>query len=118
MLWIESTRSSASNDEVLERHAATIQRNLHRFRPIAEFRNVSHDDAARDEDELLGLLEGDGVLIHSRRLAAILGAACSLSPDDPGIQQHPIISRRFLAMFLKLPAGTIHPFHSYLHQEA
>src|SRR3546814_2977380 len=71
MLWIESTRSSASNDEVLERHAATIQRNLHRFRPIAEFRNVNHDDAARDEDELLGLLEGDGVLIHSRRLAAI-----------------------------------------------
>src|SRR3546814_3397227 len=75
---------------------------------IAEFRNVSHDDAARDEDELLGLLEGDGVLIHSRRLAAILGAACSLSPDDPGIQQDPIMSRRFLDTFLKIPAGTIH----------
>src|SRR3546814_20019713 len=52
-LWIESTRSSASNDEVLERHAATIQRNLHRFRPIAEFRNVSHDADARDEAEVL-----------------------------------------------------------------
>src|SRR3546814_18302670 len=86
-LWIESTRSSASNDEVLDRHAATIQRNLHRFRPIAEFRNVSHDDAARDEDDMLGLLAGDGAVIHSRRLAAINGAACFLYPDDTGTPQ-------------------------------
>src|SRR3546814_19702671 len=45
-LWIGSVTSPGLTDEVLKRHAATIQRNLDKFRPIAAFRNISHDDGA------------------------------------------------------------------------
>lgn len=112
-LWIESTRPSGVADEVLKQHAETIQRNLDKFRPISAFRNISHDEAARDDDELLDLLEEDSILVHSKRLAAILGAACSKNHGDPDIQRNGVLSRRFLDTFLKIPADSIHAFHCY-----
>ncbi|MFC3714815.1 FkbM family methyltransferase [Luteimonas soli] len=112
-LWVESATVKGLADDVLKQHATTIQRNLDKFRPTAAFQNISHGDDALDEWELLALLEGGSVLIHSKRLATLLGTACARAPDDPEFQRSGVLSRRFVDTFLKISAGTIHAFHCY-----
>src|SRR3546814_13312689 len=100
-LWIGSVTSPGLTDEVLKRHAATIQRNLDKFRPIAAFRNISHDDGAGDEEQLLALLDEENVLVHSKRLATLVGAACSRTPGAPGLQGRAVPARRVGGQFLQ-----------------
>jgi len=102
------------DDETTRAHAAEVQRHLGRFRSITAIANFSLAEADMQEEELLGLLESDHVLLHSRRLAGLLADAMATARQSPGADLgSELLARRLTDTFLKMPVGSIHAFHAY-----
>src|SRR5690606_35148555 len=74
---------ASDSDETTCKYSAEVQRNLGRFRSITAIGNYSLSERDMQEAELIELLEGDHVLVHSRRLAGILADATAKVSKSP-----------------------------------
>lgn len=108
-------RGAAKNaDPVLVGYYNVVQANLDRFRALRCFCNVSHTDDAFSTEELLAKLDQDFILIHSKRLAGVVGE------ENLAMRTHVVrdtsyttLQRRLKETFIKVDSAEILAVHYY-----
>jgi glycosyltransferase involved in cell wall biosynthesis len=107
-------RSGVKLDPVLAEFHMAVQANLDRFRFIRLYRNISHIDGEFSETALLDTLDGEAVIVHSRRLTLMLTNLIERLRVglDRDVGSGPL-QRRLRDTFIRVWPGDIYAFHYY-----
>ena len=111
-------RSGVKRDPVLAKFHATVQANLDRFRFVRYYLNISHIDGEYSEDALFDTLDGEAVIVHSRRLSILLTETVERLGTGLNRDVAPkSLQRRLKDTFIRVAAGDIYAFHYYSNLE-
>lgn len=111
-------RSGVKLDPVLAAFHTAVQANLDRFRFVRLYRNISHVDGKFTEDALFDTLDGEAIIVHSRRLSLMLTDALERfrASCDRDVGPRPLL-RRLKDTFIRVAAGDIYASHYYSNLE-
>lgn len=106
--------SGVKPDPILVKFHSAVQANLDRFRFVRLYKNISHVDGDLSDTALLGMLDSEAVIIHSRRLSQLITDTLEMHRGSLDLKDsRPQIQRRLMDTFIRAALGDIHPVRYY-----
>lgn len=110
-------RKNASDPKLMMAFGA-VQENIDRFRFVREIKNISHIESELSHSDVVGFLDSEHVIVHSKRLTEIVSSAAKKYYNECEIDfLEPALIRRFKDTFIKVTQLKIFACHYYSNLE-